>query len=65
MTKKYRNIKCLEAGLDCTVGKVYPVLTVTGNWVVYIDDASEEARLGAASLMAGKWEPTDEEVTHG
>lgn len=65
MSKQYRNIKFLAAGLDCTVGKVYPVLRVGASWVTYIDDANEEANLGMASLMAGKWEPTDEEVTHG
>jgi len=63
MSRKYRNIKCLVAGLDNTVGKVYPVLRVEASWIVFIDDADEVAHLGTESLMLGKWEPTDDEVT--
>ena len=63
MAEKYRNIKCLVSGLDCTAGKVYATLRVSANWVTYIDDAGEEGNLAVSSLMLGKWEPTDEEVS--
>ena len=63
MSTQYRNILINHPGLDCTPGKVYPVLRVEADWVFYIDDANDEAALGTASLMVGAWEPTDEEVS--
>ena len=63
-----RNVKMLKQGLDNTVGKVYAVELVwlDGQQAVrYTDDVGELNHLLLPSLMAGCWEPTDEEVSHG
>lgn len=61
-----RNVKMLKQGLDCTVGKVYSaeLVVIDGAHAVrYTDDIGEHSHLMLPSLMAGFWEPTDEEVS--
>ena len=63
-----RNVKMLKQGLDNTVGKVYAASLghIDGEMVVrFTDDVGEYNHLKLTSLMAGCWEPTDEEVSHG